>query len=486
MRGGGGELRSLDAARRLTTPNTVDGLTRAVPVTGAALGVWWRRAAILTLVVALAAVMGCAGRESPDKGEGDSPESPNDSPESFPGDAAGDSPESFPTGAAPSASTPDSISLHPAITPPIFPSPRAVWIVRTDLADPKRLAAAIDWAADTGFTDLFLQVRGRGDAFYGSTVVPRAESLPPGERDPLAEAIAAARARGLRLHAWINVGIAWSGKTQPSSLLHVARQHRDWFVWIAWDGRAPKNSLELRASDLLAKDIEGYFLDPGNPEVVEHLAAVVRELVASYELDGLHFDYARLPRGVRSFDPVSRTDFNAMNAIDPLTLADAKAAKRRYGEEEADRLSRAWHMWCEDEVTRLIGRLASTAREVRPGITVSAAVYPDPAKARADFGQAWDQWLRDGLIDVAVPMCYAANDRLARADLAAARAGTTGRLWAGLGVYNKPLDRALAGADLARELGYEGVSIFSYSAARAEGAGGTRAIAAALSGFAGP
>jgi uncharacterized lipoprotein YddW (UPF0748 family) len=134
----------------------------------------------------------------------------------------------------------------------------------------------------------------------------------------------------------------------------------------------------------------------------------------------------------------------------------------------------------------LIGRLASTAREARPGITVSAAVYPDPAKARAEFGQAWDGWLRDGLIDVAVPMCYAANDRLSRADLAAARAATTGRLWAGLGVYNKPLGQALAGADLARELGYEGVAIFSYAAARAEGAGGTRAIASALTAFAGP
>jgi hypothetical protein len=59
-------------------------------------------------------------------------------------------------------------------------------------------------------------------------------------------------------------------------------------------------------------------------------------------------------------------------------------------------------------------------------------------------------------------------------------------LWAGLGVYNKPLGEAMEGAELAKELGYEGVSIFSYGAAREAGPRAASVIAAALAGFARP
>jgi uncharacterized lipoprotein YddW (UPF0748 family) len=370
-------------------------------------------------------------------------------------------------------------------TPVVPPTPRAIWIVRTDLVDRKRLANAITWSADTGFTDLFLQVRGRGDAFYRSAIVPRAEQL-GSDWDPLAEGLAAAHARGLRVHAWVNVGIAWSGKTRPHAAEHVARRHTDWFVWMAKPGRAPRNILDFGPNELDRRDIEGYFLNPAHPEVGPHLEAVVRELVGSYALDGIHFDYARLPRRIRSLDTISRTSFAASGGVDPLMLNDRKAARSRYGVAESERLTALWESWSQTQVTELIARLSSTARASRPGIMVSAAVYPDPAMARAELSQAWDRWLSERVIDVAVPMCYAADSEIARSNLAVARESTRGRLWAGLGVYNKPLGEALAGAELAKQLGYEGVSIFSYGAAREAGPRASSAIAAALAGFARP
>lgn len=374
----------------------------------------------------------------------------------------------------------------PLPAPVIPPTPRAIWIVRTDLTDRKHLANAITWSADTGFTDLFLQVRGRGDAFYRSAIVPRAEQLGAGEWDPLAEALAAAHARGLRVHAWINVGIAWSGATRPHAPEHVARAHRDWFVWLARPGHAPRNMLEYGPSDLQRKDIEGYFLNPAHPEVGPHLEAVVRELVSEYAVDGIHFDYVRLPRRIRSLDAISRTSFAAAGGVDPLTLVDRKAARARYGVAESERLTALWEGWSQAQVTSLVERLSMAARAARPGIMVSAAVYPDPVMARAELSQAWDRWLSERVIDVAVPMCYAADTEIARSNLAVARGATGGRLWAGLGVYNKPLGEALAGAELAKELGYEGVSIFSYGAAREAGPRASSAIAAALAGFARP
>lgn len=372
--------------------------------------------------------------------------------------------------------------------PPVLFAPRALWVVRHDLADPRTLADTIEWAANTGFTDILLQVRGRGDAYYASALVPRAEEIAGDEdlnRDPLAEAIAAAHARGLRVHAWINVFLAWSASTAPRSFDHLVNLHPDWFVWFSpRRGSMPRSTLDLRRRELEALELEGHFLIPSHPGVGEHLEAVTRELVANYAIDGLHLDYARLPKMVKSYDPVSRAAFRFASGYDPLNLLDRRALRAGVGAAEAERLEAAWQRWNEDQVTGVVARIAAAAREVRPGITISAAVYPPPAHARSERGQAWDQWLDTGIIDVAVPMCYAPDAPVVRSDLEVARAATRGRLWAGLGVYNKPLHRALADAGLAAGLGYEGVAIFSHGAAREAGLTAGATIAAALSGFA--
>jgi uncharacterized lipoprotein YddW (UPF0748 family) len=230
-------------------------------------------------------------------------------------------------------------------------------------------------------------------------------------------------------------------------------------------------------------ELEGHFLIPSHPGVAEHLEAVTRELVANYAIEGLHLDYARLPRMVKSYDPLSRTTFRSEFGVDPMGLLD-RSARKRFGDEGAAQFDAAWQQWNEDQVTSVVARIATAAREVRPGITISAAVYPPPRRARSERGQAWDQWLGDGLIDVGVPMCYAPDAPVVRSDLEVARAATDRRLWAGLGVYNKPLDKALAGAGLASELGYEGVAIFSHGAAREAGVKAGPTIAAALAAFA--
>ena len=414
---------------------------------------------------ALAALAGCGGPSPEGRGPGEMPA------------VAGAPAVGADTTAA--VAIADSGRMWGPVRAPVYVAPRALWIVRHDLADPKHLADAVDWAAAAGFTDLLVQVRGRGDAYYRSELVPRAEELRGDPaRDPLAEAIARARARGLRVHAWINVGLAWSGPRLPRAPEHVARAHRDWFVWIQTGGKAPRNTLDLKKRELDAMELEGHFLIPGHPAADAHLEAVVRELVARYPLlDGIPLDYARLPRAVKSLDPESRAAFRARYGVDPGGLSAKRFAA-------GDTLAVAWYRFHEEHVTALVTRLAAAARTAHPGITVSAAVYPDPVAARRERAQDWDRWLADGTIDVAAPMCYAADPAVARADLRTARAATASRLWAGLGLYNKSLDEALAGAALARELGYEGVALFSHTAAREKGARAKTAIAAALAGFA--
>src|SRR5262245_51775245 len=84
---------------------------------------------------------------------------------------------------------------------------RGLWVVRTGLVSPEAVDRVVDEAARAGFNALFVQVRGRGDAFYASYLVPRSELL-RGQRadfDPLGRLLARARERGLQVHAWVNV-----------------------------------------------------------------------------------------------------------------------------------------------------------------------------------------------------------------------------------------------------------------------------------------
>ena len=49
---------------------------------------------------------------------------------------------------------------------------RGLWVVRHTLASPERVVEAIELAHHTNINALFVQVRGRGDAYYTSALVP--------------------------------------------------------------------------------------------------------------------------------------------------------------------------------------------------------------------------------------------------------------------------------------------------------------------------
>src|SRR4051812_25399003 len=54
---------------------------------------------------------------------------------------------------------------------------RGMWVVRTSITTPASIARVVSLAKAHNFNTLFVQVRGRGDAFYNSTLEPRSEEL---------------------------------------------------------------------------------------------------------------------------------------------------------------------------------------------------------------------------------------------------------------------------------------------------------------------
>jgi len=114
---------------------------------------------------------------------------------------------------SPKAQT-DSTTTTPAVQRPV----RALWIVRDALTSRGKVHTAVEEAAAGGITDLLVQVRGRGDAYYNGTLEPRASEIEAKPSfDPLAVVLEQAHASGLKVHAWVAVNLIASATTLPSS-----------------------------------------------------------------------------------------------------------------------------------------------------------------------------------------------------------------------------------------------------------------------------
>jgi uncharacterized lipoprotein YddW (UPF0748 family) len=337
------------------------------------------------------------------------------------------------------------------------PEVRGLWVVRTGLVSPSAVDAVVDQAAAGGINTLLVQVRGRGDAFYASRLAPRSVLLErqPQGFDPLARVIGRARARGLAVHAWFNVLLV-SHFGQPLPAGHVLRERPEWAMVPRSMAAAALRARPETLLDVVRKgrdpDVEGYYLSPSIPAVVQHLDQLVRELVRAYPLDGLHLDFIRMPGP--EYD-------NSRSALERFREASGGSWDLLSGPTLDPE---GWSAHRRALVSALATRLARAAREERPGMQVSAAVVPEEAQAVNQRFQDWFSWASDGTLDAVCPMTYTPDERLFRAQIANARArlGPNPRLWAGVAAYRLSVDEMAARIHAARSLGASGVVLFSH------------------------
>ncbi len=334
---------------------------------------------------------------------------------------------------------------------------RGLWVVRTALVSPESVDRAVDDAAAAGMNALFVQVRGRGDAFYASRLVPRSVLLERQPRgfDPLARLMARARARGMQVHAWVNVLLV-GHFGQPLPRGHVLEAHPDWIMVPRSEAAAAFDASPRRRLQLVARagrreaDVEGYYLSPSVPEAVDHLEAVVRELVRSYPVDGLHFDFIRYPGPEWDHSRAALVAFRKVHGTTALLGGPAKDPA-------------AWDEYRRRSVTALASRLADAARVERPGLVLSAAVAPDEAQAVHHKFQDWPAWISSGILSALCPMAYTPDNRVFvhQVEQALARSGRQ-PVWAGIGAYRLDLPGIVEKVELARRAGAGGVVLFSH------------------------
>jgi uncharacterized lipoprotein YddW (UPF0748 family) len=223
---------------------------------------------------------------------------------------------------------------------------------------------------EKGFNTLFFQVRARGDAYYHSRFEPWAENLTgvlgkdPGW-DPLAFLLREAHAHGLEVHAWINVfKVRGPNPVSSSTPEHPSRALAEWCI--EQDG-------EL-------------WLDPGRPEVRTYLTNLVLDIVRSYDVDGINFDFIRYPGH---------------------TFADEETYAR-YGK------GMSLHDWRRSNITEFVRDTYKKATILKPLIKIGSSplgVYRDDSRGRGRGSYYWvfqDSygWLREGIHDYLSPQIY--------------------------------------------------------------------------------
>lgn len=332
-------------------------------------------------------------------------------------------------------------------------------------------------ADEAGFNTLLIQIRGRGDAYYRHGWEPPADLIGalPADYDPLALALEEAHARDMAVHAWINTHLVADAGNLPTDPSHVVNARPDLLAVPKELAERlynldPRDPTYVRALAGYARDhperVEGLYTSPSSPEVKERVHALWMDVASRYPVDGMHFDYIRYPgpefdysRGAlhrfrswvwRRLEPSRRQNLEDAFTRDPLAYVEA--------------LPEAWDEFRRQQIDDLVTRIYYGVKMRRPEVVVSAAVFANRDDAFRFRFQDWQGWLRDGVLDIVVPMAYTADDELFGRQIRDAReaAGAGDRVWAGIGAYQNTLDGTVRKIRAARELGAAGVVLFSY------------------------
>ncbi|MBN1852603.1 MAG: family 10 glycosylhydrolase [Pirellulales bacterium] len=255
----------------------------------------------------------------------------------------------------------------------------------------EELRQLLDQAARIHLNAVILQVRPAADALYESNLEPWSRFLtgemgkPPSEPyDPLSFAVAEAHQRGLELHAWFNPYRALHLSSRSSvSENHVSKTHPDWV-------RTYGNFL---------------WLDPGEPEAVNHSIAVMMDVLRRYDIDGVHLDDYFYPYPIQ--DDAGRNipfpdDSSWARAIDHLDPASGPMPSR--------------DDWRRQNVDRFIERLYREIKEAKPWVKFGISPFgiwrpghPEQIKGFDQYSQLYAdarKWIREGWLDYATPQLY--------------------------------------------------------------------------------
>ncbi len=248
----------------------------------------------------------------------------------------------------------------------------------------------IQTCRDNNINTVIVEIRKVGDAYYNSSIEPRATNI-SASFDPLGYLCNIAHdtsggKKKVEVHAWfVMQRLATSTSLHPQ---HVLSQHWEYVM---------RNDSGNTGSTL--------YLDPGHPGAVEWNIAVIQDCLNNYDIDGINMDYIRYPGSAWGYNAVSIDRFNAF-----------------YGKSGQPSLSDPdWSDWRRECITNQVKKVYVKSLMIDPDVVVTVcAVAWGGAGSWLDFEgsrpywdvfQDWVGWLRAGIIDYNTLMGYMWRNR---------------------------------------------------------------------------
>ena len=290
-------------------------------------------------------------------------------------------------------------------------SVRGIWVVRHWLTTPAKIDSVLRLTRDCGFTDLFVQVRGRGDAYYDSKYESRASEIKDPEFDPLEYILAKNNDGQLRIHAWLNVFYIWSKDTLPGDSNHIVQKKSE---WLARSVHQPE-FISNYPQSFKEANLEGLYVSPLQPEAQQHFIQVVQDIIARYPVSGIHLDYIRYPDQSFDIHPDVVKGFKNRYVLDPQQfLSDPEIFAQKFSISGYEVFYYHWRQYLMDGLSDFVKRISQTVHSQNEQIFISAAVKADIIEAHWNYFQDWDRWLKEEWLDFAVPMNYANDTKIFR------------------------------------------------------------------------
>ncbi len=336
----------------------------------------------------------------------------------------------------------------------------SLWIVRNAIATEDKVDDLLEMIEGSDVKNLFVQVRGRGDAYYNSGIEPKGFDVEK-DFDPLSYIISRTRNTDIRIHAWVNVSFVMNAADYPGNPEHILRKHPEWVTY-DYKGRPMTDYSVKELEENLA---EGFFLDPAIPGVKQYTCSVIQDILDHYDVDGIHLDYIRYPySGYNTYhkklmsdfgyNPIAREIFAKKYGFDPITIDREKDSKNK----------QLFDQFRSDQLTEIVSSIHRIVKQKDPSITVSAAVMPRYDIGRKVYFQDWTSWLDMGYLDLVCVMSYTGSSKTYAEYLDyAVKTGNINRIFMGIMVKEKTsMDTIAEQVKASYNAGMRGYILFSF------------------------
>lgn len=261
---------------------------------------------------------------------------------------------------------------------------RGVWLTNVDsdvLMSREQIAEAMQLLADCNINVVFPVVWNKAYTMYPSAVMEREFGRPIDPlyegRDPLAEVIAEAHARGIEVIPWFEYGFASFYNTEEEPNGGFLLQQRPQWASLDQEGVITrKNNFE--------------WMNPFDPEVQEFMTSLVLEVAEKYDVDGIQGD-DRMPA------------LPTYGGYEPATVA---AYREEFGEDPpADYKDPQWVQWRADILTEWFADLRQRVKAINSNLIVSSS--PSPYDwSLFEYLQDSKTWVERGIPDMVHPQAY--------------------------------------------------------------------------------